>query len=345
MRNNRHDRGPLESVMSQTRLTRRELLKRTVLLGAAATATGGLLTGCDVQQRLEDRRAEREAAAEDDETRAFPDLEVTEINGVELAVWDSGGDGDPVVFIHGAHGEEVFPVLTEPALTEQFRLVHYQRRGWGRSPQADEPTTMQERTADCKAVMDHFGIDRAHIQGKSAGGTIALQFALDFPDATQSLALLEPALPSILDESPQFQEVMGELIPHFEEGDHLAVAEGFAGEVIGEEYLDRFEANMPDGVLERWAEEISTLFLYDSPGQAGWAFTDEMAQQIDQPVLNMTGANSAPYWKDIHERIATWIPQSENVVLPDAPHVMLGTNPEGAAQQLAAFFARHPIDG
>lgn len=329
----------------ERRVSRRSLIRNSALLGSAAM-TGGLLAGCgDLSQRLEERRAEREAAAEDDETRSSPQLEVTNINGVELAVWDSDGDGDPVVFIHGAHGEEVMPILSQPALTEQFRLIHYQRRGWGKSPQAEEPTTMEERAADCRAVMEHVGIDLAHIEGLSAGGTIALQFAVDYPDAVQSLALLEPALPSILNESPQFMGVMGELIPYFEAGDYMAVAEGFAQEVIGEEYLESFLRNMPDGVQERWAEEMPTLFVYDSPGQEGWFFTEEMAEQITQPVLNMTAEDTEPYWSEVHEQIAELLPQSENLALPNAPHVMIGANPEGTAQQLAAFFARHPIEG
>jgi pimeloyl-ACP methyl ester carboxylesterase len=334
------------------RLSRRSLLYRSALLGVAAATSGGVLAGCNLDSRLEQRRAEREAEAATDngnehdsdaEERVFPELELAEINGVELAVWDSGGDGEPVVFIHGAKGEECLAVLAEPILSARFRLIHYNRRGWGNSPQAEAPTSIEQRAEDCRAVMDYFGVERAHIEGQSAGGQVALQMAIDYPDAVQSLALLEPALPEILDFDPQFMGVMGELIPYFEEGDFLAVAEGFGLEVIGEANMERYLQNMPEGTMERWAEEMETLFLFDVPGTGEWGLTEDMARLIDQPVLNMGGAESASYWVEISERVASLLPHAENVTLPNSEHGMLGTEPEGAALQLAAFFARHPI--
>ena len=50
------------------------------------------------------------------------------------------------------------------------------------------------KAADCKAVMHHLGVARAHLVGQSYGGVILLQLALDTPDAVHTLSLLEPAL-------------------------------------------------------------------------------------------------------------------------------------------------------
>jgi pimeloyl-ACP methyl ester carboxylesterase len=126
-----------------------------------------------------------------------PAMRLTEINGVELEIWDRGS-GEPVVFVHGSMGDECFAVLEEPALTNHYRLIHYHRRGWGNSERLKVPLTIAQEAADCRAVMHHVGVERAHLVGQSYGGKILLQMALDAPDGVHTLALLEPALPSVL---------------------------------------------------------------------------------------------------------------------------------------------------
>jgi pimeloyl-ACP methyl ester carboxylesterase len=331
--------NPLFKATSQTRWSRRHLLKNAALAGLAASTMGGALAGCT--ERSRQRARERAEAAE--EERDFPDLEIADINGVELAVWDSGGDGDPVVFIHGGMGYEVMPLITEPALTERFRLIHYTRRGYGSSPQSDAPTTIPERAEDCRAVMEHFGVERAHVESLSGGGPIALQLALDYPEAVNSLALLEPALSTALADSEQIMGVIGTTFQHVEQGDLEGAVEVFAGEVVGEDHFEAFDQNMPEDWFESWAMEMETIFFYDLPGEEGWDFTEEDAVQIDQPVLNMMGGDSPSYWDNVFDHVATLFPQAENVVLPNAPYTMPGVEPAGTALQLAAFYARHPI--
>jgi len=51
-----------------------------------------------------------------------------EINGVKLEIRDRGS-GEPIVFVHGAMGDELAAVLEQPALAQRFRLIDYHRRG------------------------------------------------------------------------------------------------------------------------------------------------------------------------------------------------------------------------
>ena len=52
--------------------------------------------------------------------------------------------------------------------------------------------------SDYTPFLQHLGIERAHFVGQSYGGAIILQVALDAPETVHSLALLEPALPSVM---------------------------------------------------------------------------------------------------------------------------------------------------
>ena len=59
--------------------------------------------------------------------------------------------------------------------------------------------------------------------------------------------------------------------------------------------------------------------------------------------LNVVGADTRPYFREIYKRVGAWLPQAENIEVPDSNHCILQMNPGAAAQHLADFFARHPI--
>src|ERR1700730_2867574 len=90
------------------------------------------------------------------------------------------GVGEPVVLVHGSIIADAFaPLLREPALTGKYQLVSYHRRGFAGSTHPDRPLSIDEQAADCRALLETLGIDRAHVVGHSYGGGMALQFALD----------------------------------------------------------------------------------------------------------------------------------------------------------------------
>lgn len=267
-----------------------------------------------------------------------------EINGAQLDVRERGA-GEPVVFVHGAMGDECAAVVKEPALIEHYRVIDYHRRGWGNSTYPEGVDDgVQQATADCRAVMRHLGVERAHMSGQSGGGQVLLQLALDAPETVQSLALLEPALPSVIFSSPQFGATAERMGALYESGDKAGAVEAFAREVGGPDFdaaraaMDR---TLPAGYFERWVAAADTLFRM--LGAPEWTFAREDAARIKQPVLNVRGVSTQPYFQEIYETVATWLPQAENFVLPDANHCMLQMNPRGAAERLADFFSRHPI--
>ena len=191
--------------------------------------------------------------------------------------------------------------------------------------------------------MHHLGVERAHLVGQSGGGIILLQMALDAPNAVHSLALLEPALPSVLFNSPEFGAVVAKATSMYESGDKEGAIDTFAREVVGADYRAMFDQTLPFGYFERWVADADMMFQFTRAPRQAWGFTREDATRISQPVLNMTGANTRPYFREIHETVRTWLPHAENLVLPNANHGMLQTNPQGAAECLASFFSRHRL--
>ena len=111
-----------------------------------------------------------------DDNAAMNDVYV-ESNGVRIAVKGYGGEGTPVVFIHGGPG----PNLGEwddfaPRLIPGFRPFAYDQRGHGQSSDAGE-YSYESLSGDLHAVVEALELERVVVVGMSWGGWIALDYA------------------------------------------------------------------------------------------------------------------------------------------------------------------------
>jgi pimeloyl-ACP methyl ester carboxylesterase len=92
-----------------------------------------------------------------------------------------------MVLIHDGivHAVEWDDVL--PALTSQYQVIRYDRRGYGRST---APQASFSHLADLEAVLRHFAVGKVHLVGSSAGGGLTIDFALAHPEQVASLTLV-----------------------------------------------------------------------------------------------------------------------------------------------------------
>lgn len=270
-------------------------------------------------------------------------MDFASINGVRLAYTDQGV-GEPVLCIHGAFVPDAFvPLFREPVLADRYRLVRYHRRGYGKSARTDAPASIATQAADALGVLDHLGIETAHVVGYSYGGPIALQLALDAPQRVHSLALLEPALPSVLLDAPEIRAALAEALPIYLAGDTERAVDLFITGLGGLDFRAAFARNLPPDAYDRVLASVTPLLQDDLPALRAWTFTAEDAARIRQPVLNVVGAESFTFSRRAHKQIAAWFPQAEAYVLPGASHTLLIANPHDMAVALAGFLARHPL--
>jgi pimeloyl-ACP methyl ester carboxylesterase len=267
-----------------------------------------------------------------------------QIGGRELE-YEVQGAGEPVVLVHGSHIADAFaPLLVEPVLTERYQLILYHRRGFAGSTHPDGPLSIVQQAADCRAFMRHLGVQCAHIVGHSYGGAIALQLALDAPEAVHSLALLEPAL-LIVPSAQQFMEAMGPVLQMYEAGNKTWAVDGFLQAVVGPEYRSVLDRVLPAAFAQAVAD-ADTFFRIELPALQQWSFTHADAGRITQLVLAVLGADSHtlwPGWVEVHQLVQAWLPQAEAFVLKGATHGLQIIDPKGMAEGLAGFFARHPL--
>ena len=116
------------------------------------------------------------------------------VNGVETS-YEQHGRGVPALFIHGGYGGAATTLAPTPPIVPQIlpadriETITYDRRSAGLSEYVLTPYTVEDLAADAAALLDALGHERAIIIGSSAGGPIALQFALAYPQRVIGLGL------------------------------------------------------------------------------------------------------------------------------------------------------------
>ncbi len=262
------------------------------------------------------------------ESEGFADLPT----GVRIWYKDTGGSGAPVVFLHAATGSSRVWEYQLPAFANNgHRVVTYDRRGFGRTvidPAGNQPGTGSD---DLLALLDHLRVDRFHIVGTAAGGIVALDFALSFPQRLRSLVLANTiggvqdpeylALGNRLRPVPQFSAMP----PEFRE--------------LGPSY----RAANPEGT-ERWKELERTNRSPEPPLTAQTMknrMTFSSLETIKVPTLLLTGDADLYAPPAVLRLFAARINGSESVIVPEAGHSAYWEQPEIFNRTVLAFIRKY----
>src|SRR5512135_3583075 len=88
---------------------------------------------------------------------------------VDIHVLDSGGDGFPVVFLHGVMGRGIHWQGAMEALAARYRGIAIDQRGHGLSSKPAGPYDRDAYVDDLARVVDALGLRRFAIVGHSTG--------------------------------------------------------------------------------------------------------------------------------------------------------------------------------
>lgn len=119
-----------------------------------------------------------------------------EVNGVRLHYF-IGGQGSPVVLLHGyaETGHMWLPLM--PLLAKNHTVIVPDLRGAGNSSKPDSGYDKKNMAVDIHDLTSSLGFDRASIVGHDIGLMVAYAYAAQFPQATERVVLMDAFLPGI----------------------------------------------------------------------------------------------------------------------------------------------------
>jgi pimeloyl-ACP methyl ester carboxylesterase len=117
---------------------------------------------------------------------AEPVGERVEVNGMTM-YYETSGEGDPIVVLHGAYMN--IPSMGEiiPMLAETHKVYALEFQGHGRTTDIDRPITYPNLADDVAAFMDAVGLEKADVFGYSMGAAAGLQLAIRHPEKVDQL--------------------------------------------------------------------------------------------------------------------------------------------------------------
>ncbi|MBP1849927.1 alpha/beta fold hydrolase [Rhizobium halophytocola] len=117
-------------------------------------------------------------------------------DGLQLAYFDVGErDAPPVLLIHGfastASVNWVHPGWVKTLVEAGYRVIAIDNRGHGASdkPHDSDAYFPPEMAEDSRALLDHLGIEQAHVMGYSMGARLSVFLTLAHPERVRSLVL------------------------------------------------------------------------------------------------------------------------------------------------------------
>ena len=254
-----------------------------------------------------------------------------DLPGVHLFFTDSGGNGEPVVFVHAATGSSrVWEYQRAAFAARRYRVITYDRRGYGRSvadASGPQPGTGAD---DLNALIDYLKIDRFHLVGTAAGGFVAWDYALSFPKRLRSLVIAN-SIGGVQD--PEYQAAMQRL----RTPDFLAMSPDMR------ELGPAYRVANPAGA-ERWRELERTARPTSAQPPAQTfrnRVTFALLETISVPTLLMTGDADMYAPPPIMRMFAGHVKGSKAVVIPEAGHSGYWEQPEFFNRTVLEFIGRH----
>jgi pimeloyl-ACP methyl ester carboxylesterase len=252
---------------------------------------------------------------------------MAELPNTRLGYWDTGGGGQPVVFLHPASGSALIWLYQQPVFAKAgYRVIAYSRRNYYNSDSApqDNPGTGSE---DLQNLIEFLGLEGFHIVSSAAGGSVAADYALSHPERLLSLTV---------------------------SSNNLAATKGYIAEAAARIKLKEWDD------LPRWFRELGPSYRGANPAAvAKWTelnhksetgrgarqklvnvVTPEKLETLKVRTLLMTGGADMFTPPSIMRMIARHVPNNELVIVPECGHSPYWEQPEFFNRTVLGFIGR-----
>ena len=262
------------------------------------------------------------------------DLGYAEVNGVKL-YFEVAGQGEAIVLINGFTLDTRMWDDQFQEFSKQYKVLRYDVRGYGRSakPSGEEYTDAD----DLVSLMKQLDIEHAHIIGLSMGGSIAIDFTLSYPEAVDTLVLVD----TTLDGYTWTEEYGSSLWSIWTTCKQLGLEAAKAQWLDFEIFCTESENPRAYSSLKEIIDDYSGIhFLYNLPGYRVKIKDPPIAQRLSDihvPTLVIVGEHDSRDFHIIADLLSKEIPQVRKVVIPRVKHMSNMEDPETFNKEVLSF--------
>ena len=233
------------------------------------------------------------------------------VNGIKV-YYEVYGEGRPIVLLHGAfYTIEMNWGQLIPELSKIRKVIAIEMQGHGHTQFSDRKLDIVTLASDVEGVMNYLKVDSADVAGYSMGGSVAYQFAVQFPKRLRKLVIISSTYKSS-GWLPVVNSTFKDFKPEFFDNTPIKTA---------------YDAVAPDKT--KWRKFIEQMIVF-----AGVKFDVGQANiaKITSPVLLISGDNDG---LDKIELMKTYqllgggvsdltpMPKSQLAIVPSQGHVSL----------------------
>lgn len=262
-----------------------------------------------------------------------------ELNGTTL-YYEVTGQGHPLVLNHGWLGDYHFWDDQFEAFARHFKVIRYDIRGFGQSGKRQkgmEPFSMER---DLRSLLEFLGIEKTFLLGLSMGGTLAIDFTLQYPEMVDALITVSAGISG-------FEDVPDEQLKARFGGVQKALGSGDiagAAEILLQIWTDGLYRK-PEQVDSRVRERVRASMLHnfkrgDDPTVQPQKMEPPAAgrlSEIHAPTLILVGNRDVKNIQLIAQTLENEIAGARKVVISDTAHYPNLEKPQQFNEAVIAF--------
>jgi pimeloyl-ACP methyl ester carboxylesterase len=267
----------------------------------------------------------------------------------------TGGEGPPLLLVHGWPQTWYAWRLVMPALARDFSVVVPDQRGTGLSGKPPGEYDTGTLAGDLVALMDALGYQRFAMAGHDTGMWIGYALAADYPDRVACLAAAETPLPGVTPSPPLFTNAhLNNALWHFafnrlaEVNDQLVT--GREENYFGWQFASKAAKKLPGYAVRYY---VNTLASGPDALHASFAIYRALDTTIAQnqqrktrrltlPVLGIGGAYSLG--EQVADTLKLAADNVQTLVIPGCAHWVAEETPEETLAALTTFLAPYRDD-
>lgn len=264
-------------------------------------------------------------------------------SGMELH-WAAGGQGEPLVFVHGVMGDWHSWAPQWDDFTPHFRCHSYSRRYNfpNRNEQASPDHSALVEAEDLLHLLDAWHMDQVHIVASSYGAFTALALATAHPVRVRSLVAVEPAMLCYAEFSAagrdalaRFQhEVTRPAQEAFRRGDDAQGVALMTGGIHG-----GGAARLGGAMLQRRLQSARAMRMLALSSNEFPLLPPHALAALPMPVLLVSGRDTPPIHAEVFRNVCAVMPQAHVAHVPGAGHPVSRDQP-AHFNRLALSFLR-----